>query len=110
MEVIHLYLEVGVDFYLPNVFRPALRVVVKNDRNFMKLIQLFLKSEKHCFLKVVMQNDRDFVELIHLYLEGFKDYFLKVVVQNYRNFVELIYLYLKAGMVYSLTNKFLRII
>jgi hypothetical protein len=57
-----------------------------------------------------MQNDRNFMELIHLYLEWGKDSFLKVVVLNYRNFVELIHLYLKAGVVYSLRNKFMRII
>lgn len=50
MEVIRLYLEVGINYYLPKVFSPALKVVVKNERNFTKLIQLFLKSEKKTLL------------------------------------------------------------
>jgi hypothetical protein len=77
MAVIHLLLEAGVDYYLSKLCRPALMVVVKNDRNFMKLILLLLNQKKNLFLKVVMQNDRNAVELIHLYLEGGKDYFLK---------------------------------
>ena len=94
MEVIHLYLKAGIDYYLPKMFRPALKVVVKNNRNIMKLIQLFLKSgKKHCFLKVVIQNYRKFLELIHLYLKGGKDYFQKAM-KNVRNFVEFIHRYL----------------
>jgi hypothetical protein len=50
----------------------------------MELIHLYLEGGKDYFLKVVMQNDRNFVELIQPYLKAGKEervpeYYLLVI-------------------------------